>query len=104
MRHPHSIHEKIYSLPDSTRVFVGHDYQPGGRELAYETSVGESKRKNKQVRTDTTKDEFVTFRTTRDGQLNLPRLIYQALQVNMRGGELPPSESNGTRYVKLPIS
>ena len=99
----HSIHEKIYGLPEDTRVFVGHDYQPGGRELAYETSVGESMRTNKQVRVETTREEFVGFRTQRDAQLNLPRLIFQALQVNIRAGELPPEESNGMRYVKLPI-
>lgn len=99
-----SIHRKIYGLPDETRVFVGHDYQPGGRELRFETSVGESKRLNKQVRTETTKAEFVDFRQTRDAQLNLPRLIFQALQVNIRAGELPPAESNGQRYVKLPIA
>lgn len=99
----HSIHEKIYGLPEDTRVFVGHDYQPGGRELAFETSVGESMRTNKQVRVETTREEFVGFRTQRDAQLNLPRLIFQALQVNIRAGELPPEESNGMRYVKLPI-
>lgn len=99
-----SIHRKIYGLPDETRVFVGHDYQPGGRELKYETCVGESKRTNKQVRTETTREAFVEFRTTRDAQLNLPRLIFQALQVNLRGGELPEPEDNGKRYVKLPIS
>jgi len=98
-----SIQRKIYGLPDETRIFVGHDYQPGGRELRFETSVGESKRMNKQVRMDTTEAEFVDFRQTRDAQLNLPRLIFQALQVNLRGGELPPAESNGQRYVKLPI-
>lgn len=99
-----SIHRKIYGLPNETRVFVGHDYQPGGRELRFETSVGESKRLNKQVRTETTEAEFVDFRQTRDAQLNLPRLIFQALQVNIRAGELPPVESNGQRYVKLPIT
>lgn len=98
-----SIHRKIYGLPDETRVFVGHDYQPGGRALKYETSVGESKRLNKQVRAETTADEFIAFREQRDAQLNLPRLIFQALQVNIRGGALPPTESNGQRYVKLPI-
>ncbi len=96
--------QKLYALPDDTRLFVGHDYQPGGRELAFEVSVAESKASNKHVKADTTKEEFVGFRTERDAQLSVPKLILPSLQVNMRAGILPEPEGNGTRYLKLPIN
>ena len=99
----HSIHEKLYALPDSTRVFVGHDYQPGGRDLAWETSIGESKARNKQLRAETTEAEFVKFRTERDAGLSAPKLLLPSIQVNLRAGNLPPAEDNGRRYLKLPL-
>ncbi|MCB9794360.1 MAG: MBL fold metallo-hydrolase [Alphaproteobacteria bacterium] len=84
-----SIHEKIYGLPDETRVFVGHDYQPGGRELRFETTVGESKAKNKQLTAGTDREQFVTWRAQRDATLNLPKLIFPSVQVNIAAGALP---------------
>jgi glyoxylase-like metal-dependent hydrolase (beta-lactamase superfamily II) len=99
-----SIHDKLYALPDDTRLFVGHDYQPGGRELRYETTVGESKESNKHVRANTTKEEFVKFRTERDAQLNPPKLILQSLQVNVDAGRMPEPESNGLRYFRMPAN
>lgn len=95
--------QKLYALPDDTRVFVGHDYQPGGRALAFETTIGESKASNKQLQGDTSRDDFVAFRTARDAKLNPPRLIFQSIQANIVAGKLPPEEDNGMRYLKLPI-
>ena len=96
--------QKLYALPDATRLFVGHDYQPGGRDLAYETTVGESKETNKHVRANTTREEFVAYRTTRDAELAVPRLILPSLQVNLRAGKLPPKDASGRAFLKLPIN
>lgn len=99
-----SVVNKLYKLPDSTRVFVGHDYQPGGRELAYETTIGAAKAENIQLRGDTDREQFVTWRSQRDATLDLPRLIFQSIQVNVNAGRLPEPESNGKRYLKLPLN
>lgn len=82
-----SISQKLYSLPDSTRVFVGHDYQPGGRALAFETTIGEQKKSNIQLPEGRTEAEFVEFRSKRDATLKMPKLIFQSVQVNMNGGK-----------------
>ena len=95
--------QRLYALPDDTRVFVGHDYQPGGRELRFETTIGACKRENKQLRADTPKDEFVAWRTQRDATLSPPKLIFQSLQVNANAGHLPEPEDNGMRYMRLPM-
>jgi glyoxylase-like metal-dependent hydrolase (beta-lactamase superfamily II) len=99
-----SVHDKLYRLPDDTRVFVGHDYQPGGREVAWQTTIGESKRKNIQLREETTSEAFVAFRSQRDATLAPPRLLYQSVQVNIDGGRLPPVHDNGRRYLRLPLN
>lgn len=96
--------QRLYSLPDSTRVFVGHDYAPGGRDFAWETTIGESKKMNKQLKAETTLEEFTTFRKERDAQLNAPRLIIPSLQVNLRNGAMPPAEDNGKVYLKVPMN
>lgn len=98
----HSI-QRLYLLPDETRVFVCHDYGPGGREPRCETSIGEQKHKNIHVRVGVDEAAFVKMRTERDATLSMPTLILPAVQVNMRAGELPEPESNGVRYLKLPI-
>jgi len=98
-----TIHEKLYSLPDETRVFVGHDYQPGGRELKYETSIGESKSKNKQLTAGTSREEFIKFRSERDAVLDAPRLLLPSIQVNIDGARFPSPEDNGTMYLKIPF-
>lgn len=98
----HSI-QRLYLLPDETRVFVCHDYGPGGREPRCETSIGEQKHKNIHVRVGVDEAAFVKMRTERDATLSMPVLILPAVQVNMRAGELPEPESNGVRYLKLPI-
>ena len=100
----HSVHEKLYKLPDETRVFVGHDYQPGGRELKYETTIGESKKNNIQLKEETSKEEYIKFRTERDAVLNPPKLLLQSIQVNIDAGHLPQEEDNGVAYLKFPIT
>lgn len=95
---------KLYALPDDTRVFVGHDYQPGGRELAYETTIGKAKEENIQLKGHTTKEEFVKFRTERDATLRPPKLIFQSLQVNANAGTLPEPDDNGMRYLRMPMN
>jgi glyoxylase-like metal-dependent hydrolase (beta-lactamase superfamily II) len=99
-----SITGRIYALPEETRVFVGHDYQPNGRELRYETSVGESRRSNVQIPADRPRAEFVNFRKRRDAELAAPRLLYPSVQVNINGGHLPASAANGKRYLKIPLN
>ncbi len=97
--------QRLYNeLPDNTRVFVGHDYAPNGREIAWETTIGESKLNNKQLQTETTLEEFGVFRRARDADLKAPKLIIPSLQVNLRNGAMPPAESNGTIYLKVPIN
>lgn len=100
----HSVHERLYALPDETRVFVGHDYQPEGRELRYETTIGASKLSNPQLSANTSREEFVKFRTERDAMLEAPRLIFQSVQVNVDAGRLPKVHKNGKRYLKLPLN
>ena len=98
----HSIQE-ILALPDETRLFTGHDYQPGGREPAWESTIGEQKRANIHLTRARTEAEFVELREARDKTLSMPNLILAALQVNTRGGRLPEPEDNGTRYLKIPL-
>lgn len=100
----HSVHQKLYSLPDETRVFTGHDYQPNGRELRFESTIGEQKATNIHIKLETTQEEFVTFRTERDKQLSAPRLLLPSVQVNIDAGKLPPEEENGQHYLKIPVS
>mmetsp|Transcript_12790 Transcript_12790/g.23136 ORF Transcript_12790/g.23136 Transcript_12790/m.23136 type:complete len:275 (-) Transcript_12790:1145-1969(-) len=95
--------KRLYELPEETRVFVGHDYQPGGREVAWESTIGEEKTKNKQLTDNTPIEEFEKFRAERDAQLGTPRMILLALQVNLRYGSLPPAESNGTVVISISV-
>ena len=95
--------QKLYALPDETRLFVGHDYQPGGRPVAYETTVGRSKAANIQLKGTTSKEDFVRFRTERDKTLRPPVLLFPSVQVNVDAGRLPAPESNGRSYLKLPV-
>lgn len=98
-----SVHEKLYGLPDATRVFVGHDYQPNGRPLRYETTIGASKERNIQLRAGTTRSDFVSMRTARDATLSAPRLLYPSVQVNVDAGRLPKPRANGRRYLTVPL-
>lgn len=98
-----SVHEKLYKLPDHYRVFVGHDYMPNGRPVAFETTIGEEKAKNIHIRQETTRKQFVEFRNARDKTLAAPRLLLPSVQVNIDAGKLPSPEGNGTSYLKIPI-
>ena len=95
--------ESILSLPEETRLFTGHDYQPGGRAPRWESTVRQQKQENIHV---TGQDEasFVALREARDRTLPMPKLILHALQVNIRGGQLPEPEANGKRYLKIPLN
>lgn len=96
---------KLFELPDETRMFMCHDYKaPGRDEFRYETTVGEQRRHNVHVHEGVSEDEFVTMRTARDATLDMPTLILPSVQVNMRGGQLPPPEDNGVRYLKIPLN
>ena len=97
--------QRILSLPDDTRLFLCHDYKaPGRDEFCWETTVAEEKLNNIHVGGGKSEEEFVSFRTARDEQLNMPKLIIPSIQVNMRAGKLPPAEDNGTVYLKVPLN
>jgi len=98
-----SVHDRLYALPEGTRVFVGHDYQPGGRELRWQTTIGASREHNVQLRAETSREDFVRFRTARDATLSAPRLLLPSIQVNIDAGRLPAPASNGTRYLLTPL-
>jgi glyoxylase-like metal-dependent hydrolase (beta-lactamase superfamily II)/rhodanese-related sulfurtransferase len=95
---------RLYAFPDDTRVYPGHDYQPGGRAVAWETTIGRSRRENPQLRATTSKAEFVAMRTARDRTLRQPRLLYPSVQINIDAGRLPPPHANGRSYLTIPIS
>jgi glyoxylase-like metal-dependent hydrolase (beta-lactamase superfamily II) len=96
--------QRLYALPDATRVFTGHDYRPGGRPLRFESTIGEQKRTNVQLSQETTRASFVAFRKIRDASLELPTLLLPSIQVNIRAGRLPDPESNGVSYLKIPLN
>jgi len=95
---------RVLSLPPATRLFMCHDYKAPGRDrFAWETTVAEERAKNVHVREGITEDEFVRMREARDKTLDMPVLILPSIQVNMRAGQMPPADANGTIYLKLPI-
>ena len=97
--------QKILTLPDQTRIFVGHDYKaPGRDEFAWETTVGEQKALNVHIGEGRPMEEFVAMREERDAKLGMPRLILPSLQTNMRAGHMPEPEDNGKSYFKVPIN
>jgi glyoxylase-like metal-dependent hydrolase (beta-lactamase superfamily II) len=95
--------QKVLALPDETRLFMCHDYGPGGRTIAWETTVAEQKAENIHVGAGKTKEDFVEFRTERDAQLAMPKLIIPSLQVNMRAGEVP-TDKDGNPMLKVPVN
>ena len=96
---------KLLSLPDETRMFMCHDYPPeGGREHACETTVGEQRQSNIHLKDGISEADFVKMRTERDATLDMPRLILPSIQVNIRAGQMPPAEDNGTVYLKVPLN
>lgn len=98
-----SVHEKLYKLPDHYRVFVGHDYMPGGRKLQFQSTIGQEKAQNIQLNARTTREEFVHFRSTRDRSLAAPKLLLPSVQINIDAGHLPQPAANGIPYLKIPI-
>lgn len=95
--------QDIMALPEDTRIFVGHDYQPGGRTPLWESTVAAQKIQNIHLTRYTREEEFVAFRNERDATLPMPKLILHALQININGGRLPEPEANGQRYLKFPL-
>lgn len=95
---------RLYALPGDTRVFVCHDYKPGGREARCETTIADQRAANTHVRDGTSEVDFTAMRRKRDATLDMPALLYPAVQFNIRGGRPPPAEANGRSYFKLPLS
>ncbi|MFA0813107.1 MBL fold metallo-hydrolase [Microbulbifer epialgicus] len=96
---------KILSLPQETRMFMCHDYPPEGkRDYQFETSVGIQRRENIHLRDGISEEEFVEIRQKRDASLSMPKLIIPSVQVNIRAGQMPPAESNGIVYLKVPLN
>jgi glyoxylase-like metal-dependent hydrolase (beta-lactamase superfamily II) len=96
--------QKLFTLPDETRVFMCHDYKaPGRDEYQFETTIGEERQHNIHVSVEHDQADFIQMRESRDATLDMPRLILPSVQVNMRAGHLPPAEDNGQRYLKIPV-
>jgi glyoxylase-like metal-dependent hydrolase (beta-lactamase superfamily II) len=95
---------RVLSLPPETRLFMCHDYAPGGREYRWETTVAAERESNIHVRDGVSEEEFVAMRTKRDRELAMPVLIIPSVQVNMRAGNMPPPEDNGVSYLKVPLN
>jgi glyoxylase-like metal-dependent hydrolase (beta-lactamase superfamily II) len=96
--------QRLYTLPEATRVFVGHDYQPNHREVRWETTIGVSKAGNVQLNATTTQEAFVAMRRARDASLGAPRLLFPSVQVNIDAGRLPAAHDNGQRYLVVPLN
>ena len=97
--------QKIFELPDATRMFVGHDYGAnGGRDIAWETSIGEQRDSNIHVGGGALEHDFIEMRRARDETLGLPRLFFPAIQVNMRAGNLPPPDAGGVAHIRIPLN
>ena len=103
-RHLYQSIQKVLSLPPETRLYMCHDYKAPGRDyFAWETSVAEERAANVHVKAGISEDEFVQMREERDATLGMPRLILPSIQINMRAGQMPLAEDNGTRYLKIPL-
>jgi len=96
--------QQLLKLPAHTRLYMCHDYLPNGRALQFVTTVAEERSSNIHVHDGIGEDEFVAMRSARDASLDMPVLILPAVQINMRAGQLPPAESNGIRYLKIPLN
>ena len=95
---------RLYDLPPETRVFVCHDYSPGGREPLCESTIAAERAGNVHLRDGVSESDFVAFRRQRDAGLEVPALLYPSVQVNIRAGRPPPAEANGRRYLRIPLS
>lgn len=96
--------QSVLALPDDTRLFMCHDYGPNGRDIQWETTVADEKAHNIHVGNGATRASFVAMRNERDATLDMPKLIIPSLQVNMRGGHLPPPDKEGKRFLKVPLN
>ncbi len=96
--------KKVLSLPPEMRLFMCHDYGPNGRQIRWETTVAEERANNIHVRDGIGEDEFVEMRTARDKTLGMPKLIIPSIQVNIRGGHLPPPQADGKTFLKIPVN
>lgn len=99
----HSV-RRLLALPPATRLFMCHDYPPGGREPQWESTVAEQRARNIHIHDGVTQEQFVAMRTARDATLQMPNLILPSIQVNIRAGQMPPVEANGTAYLKIPLN
>lgn len=99
----HSV-RRLLALPPATRLFMCHDYPPGGREPQWESTVAEQRARNIHIHDGVTQEQFVAMRTARDATLQMPNLILPSIQVNIRAGQMPPVEANGTVYLKIPLN
>lgn len=95
---------RLLALAPATRLFVCHDYPPGGREPQWESTVAEQRARNIHIHDGVTEEQFVAMRTARDATLQMPNLILPSIQVNIRAGQMPPVEANGTAYLKIPLN
>lgn len=99
----HSVHDRLYGLPGETKVYTGHDYLPNGRSLRCMATLAEQKAENIQLKAQTSREEFVRFRTERDRTLAAPKLLLPSIQVNIDAGHLPKPAPNGRRYLRIPL-
>ncbi len=100
----HSVHDRLYKLPENTKVYTCHDYLPNGRPLKFMATIAEEKKDNIQLKEQTSLEEFVRFRTERDRTLAAPKLLLPSVQVNIDAGHLPEPAENGKRYLRIPVS
>ena len=100
----HASVRRLLSLPPATRLFMCHDYPPSGRDVRFESTVAEQRAQNIHVHDGVTEAQFVDMRQRRDATLEMPTLILPSVQVNIRAGQLPPPEANGTTYLKIPVN
>ena len=96
--------QRLYALPGETRVFVCHDYSPGGREARCETTIREQRVSNIHVRDGVSEQEYVEMRQERDSTLDVPNLLVPSVQVNIRAGRLPPADADGVSYLRVPLN
>ncbi|MEM7044207.1 MAG: MBL fold metallo-hydrolase [Pseudomonadota bacterium] len=96
--------QRVLALPTNMRLFMCHDYGPNGREIRWETTVAEERAHNIHVGGGKTREDFIAMREARDKTLKMPQLIIPSIQVNMRGGKLPPADEEGGTFLKVPIN
>lgn len=97
--------QRILALPAGTRLFLCHDYKaPGRDEFKWETTVDQQRTSNIHIHEGVSEQAFVEFRTQRDSQLGMPKLILPSIQVNIRAGQMPPADESGVVFLKIPVN